>query len=47
MIQLKTDDILRSLILHRQLILKQNKLFETLYPKYGLHTLPNGGKVGT
>ncbi len=47
MTQLKTDDILGSLILYRQLILSQNKLFETLYQKYGLHSLPDGSESRT
>ena len=42
MTQLKADNKFWSIILYRQLILKRNKLFETLHQKYGLHTLPNG-----
>ncbi len=39
---LKVDNRFWNTRLHGLLILKQNKLFETLHQKYGLHTLPDG-----
>ncbi len=39
----KPDNSFRVKNLYLPLILKQNRLFETLYQKYGLYTLPDGG----
>ena len=43
MTKFRAVEISGDIILYRQLILKRNKLFETLHQKYGLYTLPDGG----
>jgi len=42
MSQLKVDNRFFDIKLYRLLILKQNRLVETVHQKYGLYTLPDG-----